>query len=150
MEAAPFPVEKVIANEVLERRAIRKRNYTAEERAMEEIRREQAGPPPALLQKVADVALQLCRAQSAGISLLEEKDGQRAFRWQAVAGPSGDAQVAEALMVPFSVRASAVGTLWVVSHDPGRQFDREDKRVLLDLARFAAKACERLSPQDLH
>ncbi|MGH9631484.1 MAG: PAS domain S-box protein, partial [Bryobacteraceae bacterium] len=39
-----------------------------------------------VLQKLVDTALRLCQAHSAGISLLEEKNGQKIFRWRAVAG----------------------------------------------------------------
>jgi GAF domain-containing protein len=37
-----------------------------------------------------ETALQLCRADSAGISLLEQKDGQEVIRWEAVAGVFSD------------------------------------------------------------
>jgi hypothetical protein len=191
VEAAPFPLDKVIANDVLERRAIRKRNYAAEEHAMADIRRVLAGSPRSVLQKLADVALELCRAHSAGVSLLEEEGDKRYFRWHAVAGAWGSflwatlpremspcgtvldraaaqlmieperyfaplaqvpPHVSEALLVPFWVRGSVVGTVWAVSHDSSRQFDREDKRVITRLTEFAAKAYERLqsmTPQDV-
>jgi hypothetical protein len=89
METTPFPLDKVIANDVLERRAIRKRDYAAEERAMAELRRVLAGSPRSVLQKLADVALELCRAQSAGVSLLEEESAKRYFRWHATSGAWG-------------------------------------------------------------
>jgi signal transduction histidine kinase len=38
-----------------------------------------------------------------------------------------------------------VGTLWVISHDESRQFDREDARVLTTLGEFAAAAYQTLS-----
>ncbi|RYD84174.1 MAG: GAF domain-containing protein, partial [Verrucomicrobiaceae bacterium] len=46
----------------------------------------------------------------------------------------------EVLLVPFHVSGKAVGTLWAVIHDPARQFDREDRRILESLSQFAASA----------
>ena len=39
-----------------------------------------------MLQALADVALELCQAHSAGISILEHADGRDFFRWHAVSG----------------------------------------------------------------
>jgi signal transduction histidine kinase len=46
----------------------------------------------------------------------------------------------EALLVPFHVGGTAVGTVWVVAHDESRQFDAEDQRMLESLGKFAATA----------
>jgi CheY-like chemotaxis protein len=54
-------------------------------------------------------------------------------------------KVHEALLVPFAVGGRLVGTVWVVSHEESRRFDREDLRVVGELAKFAAQAYERLS-----
>ena len=89
METVPFPLDNVIANDVLERRAIRKRDYAAEERAMAELRRVLAGSPRTVLQKLTDLTMELCGAESAGVSLLEEENGKRYFRWHAVSGAWG-------------------------------------------------------------
>lgn len=43
-------------------------------------------PSPDVLQTLVDIALSLCRAHSAGISLLEREDGREHFRWRAAAG----------------------------------------------------------------
>jgi hypothetical protein len=55
----------------------------------------------------------------------------------------------ECLLVPFYVHGKAVGTIWAITHDPpndvnsqGRQFDREDLRLLESLGKFASKAYE--------
>jgi PAS domain S-box-containing protein len=45
-----------------------------------------ATSPHAILQKLADTALTLCRAHSAGLSLLEEGDQGSNFHWRAIAG----------------------------------------------------------------
>lgn len=42
------------------------------------------------LAETAETALQLCRADTAGISLLEKHDGAEVFRWEALAGVFGD------------------------------------------------------------
>ena len=83
---AAATVDEVIATPALHERAPRSCDRAAEERAFEELKRALAGSPRAVLQKLADVALELCNAQSSGISLLEEAGGRRVFRWHAVAG----------------------------------------------------------------
>lgn len=52
----------------------------------------------------------------------------------------GTPEVVEALLAPFQVLGEPVGTVWVLSHDDERQFDREDVRVVESLATFAAAA----------
>jgi GAF domain-containing protein len=46
----------------------------------------------------------------------------------------------EGLLVPFHVEGKAVGTIWAISHDPHREFDSEDLRLLESLGRFASAA----------
>jgi transcriptional regulator with GAF, ATPase, and Fis domain len=45
-----------------------------------------ASSPENILQQLVESALELCPAQSAGISLLEEENGRKIFRWHALAG----------------------------------------------------------------
>jgi PAS domain S-box-containing protein len=45
-----------------------------------------ATSPATILQKLAETALTLCRAHSAGLSLLEEADQKKNFHWRAIAG----------------------------------------------------------------
>src|SRR5689334_12680288 len=45
-----------------------------------------ANAPETILQRVVETALELCQADSCGISLLSETDAQPVFRWVAVAG----------------------------------------------------------------
>jgi hypothetical protein len=132
--------------------------------------------PSNLLQLVADLALELCHAGSAGISLLETQNGQGVFRWEAVAGlfslhrnktmpqkceslrhdhraelqptdvyagpPFSSLRpypfVSEALLIPFYLDKTSVGTVWIVSHKLERKFDREDERIVKVLANFAS------------
>jgi GAF domain-containing protein len=150
---------------------------------MRALRAALAGSPRALLQKLTEVALELCAAQSAGVSLLEPVVEPPRFRWYATAGafapllwttlprhfsPCGTVldrgavqlmvdparhfthlsaispRVVEALLVPFAMGGTLVGTVWVVAHDDQRHFDDEDRRVVAQLTRFAATAYERL------
>jgi PAS domain S-box-containing protein len=46
----------------------------------------------------------------------------------------------EGLLVPFYVSGKAVGTLWAIAHNSGRQFDAEDLRLLESMGRFASAA----------
>jgi two-component system CheB/CheR fusion protein len=52
--------------------------------------RQLAVDPHGVPQKLAELVLELCNAGSAGISLLEEQDGHRIFRWHAAAGLFAD------------------------------------------------------------
>jgi signal transduction histidine kinase/ActR/RegA family two-component response regulator len=70
----------------LARRPVRPADYAAENRALVALARTQAGPRSEFLQAIADTALTLCRAGSAGISLVEGPEDNRVFRWLAVAG----------------------------------------------------------------
>jgi signal transduction histidine kinase/ActR/RegA family two-component response regulator len=57
-------------------------------------------------------------------------------------------RIEEALLIPFHVQGRAVGTVWVVSHDPFRQFDAEDARLMASLAEFAGAAYQMLTSLD--
>ncbi|WP_020204070.1 hybrid sensor histidine kinase/response regulator [Cupriavidus sp. WS] len=71
----------------LGRRAARSPDYAAECVALRRLARALVSSDLALLQSLADSALQLCGAGSAGISLPEtEGDGTAALRWTATAG----------------------------------------------------------------
>jgi transcriptional regulator with GAF, ATPase, and Fis domain len=61
-------------------------NYEAENRALVSLASTLSTSPADILQKLVEVALDLCRAHSAGLSLLEEENGRRIFRWAAIAG----------------------------------------------------------------
>jgi GAF domain-containing protein len=50
--------------------------------------------------------------------------------------------IEEALLVPLHRNAKPIGTIWVVSHDETRRFDAEDARLMTNLGRFAAGACD--------
>jgi hypothetical protein len=46
--------------------------------------------------------------------------------------------VSEALLIPFYLDKTPVGTVWIVSHKLERKFDREDERIVKLLANFAS------------
>ena len=70
----------------LSRRPTRAPDHEAENRALIALAREMAISPEGILQKLADTALVLCRAHSAGLSLLEDDDQRSNFHWRALAG----------------------------------------------------------------
>ena len=154
---------------------MRKPEFEAENRAFIELAEELSFRPQNILQKLTEIALQLCRAGSAGVSLLDRYQGTLVFRWAALAGayevhregamlrdasPCGVTvdrnatqlmylpeqifpmrarpRIYEALLIPFQLDQKPIGTVWVVTHDSTRQFDREDERVLGALAKFAS------------
>jgi PAS domain S-box-containing protein len=79
-------LKSVLSTDELSRRPSRPPDYVAENRALIALARETAASPDRILQKLADTALALCRAHSAGLSLLEEGDQKRNFHWRAIAG----------------------------------------------------------------
>ncbi len=70
----------------LARRPTRPPDHAAENRALVELAHQMAEAPHSILQKLADTALELCHADSAGISILESAGGKPVFRWHATAG----------------------------------------------------------------
>ena len=80
----PSPLGKVFGINVLLKRPFRSEDFGAENRALVALADELANQPRNLLQKLAEIALELCNADSAGISILEP-DG-KALRWHACAG----------------------------------------------------------------
>ena len=80
------PLNSVDPSPGLSRRPSRPPDYHAESRAIATVLHEMANYPERLLQKLVETALDLCRAHSAGISLVEEDHERKVFRWHAVAG----------------------------------------------------------------
>ncbi|HEX5421395.1 MAG TPA: GAF domain-containing protein, partial [Gammaproteobacteria bacterium] len=79
-------LESVLWTEDLWRRPSRPADHAAENRALVAVASEMAIRPDGVLQRLAEVALELCGAHSAGLSILEEENGRQVFRWQAAAG----------------------------------------------------------------
>jgi CheY-like chemotaxis protein len=86
MGTMPAPLDAVIANEELGRRRPRRRLHHGLQPALERLRRDLAASPRRILQNLTDTALELCQAQSAGVSLLESEGARQFFRWHAVSG----------------------------------------------------------------
>jgi PAS domain S-box-containing protein len=84
--AAPASLEDVLFTAELARRPARPADHAAESRALSALAAALAESPDTILQKLADLTLELCRAESAGVSLLEEDGGRAVFRWPAIVG----------------------------------------------------------------
>jgi PAS domain S-box-containing protein len=78
-------VDDVLITHQLASRERRAPDYEAECRALADLATAMADSPASVFQKLADAALELCRAGSAGISLREQGEAD-VFRWEAVAG----------------------------------------------------------------
>jgi PAS domain S-box-containing protein len=70
----------------LSRRPSRPPRHAAENVALRELAQGMATSPDGILQKLAETALTLCQAHSAGLSLLEDADERNNFHWRAIAG----------------------------------------------------------------
>lgn len=77
-------LNSVLSTGELETRPSRAPDYQTENRALLDIARHMADSPRTTLQKLAEVAMEICRAGSAGVSLLSPKNGD--FYWPAIAG----------------------------------------------------------------
>jgi CheY-like chemotaxis protein len=86
MDGSPLALDSVIANQELRRRRPRHPMPDVLDEALVGLARDLATSPRQVLQKLSDTALELCYAQSSGISLLEEENGRQIFRWHAVCG----------------------------------------------------------------
>ena len=82
----PPNIQSARSTAELSERPSRSSDYAAENRAMAALVQKMAISPHSVLQELAETALALCRAGSAGLSLLEDKDQKSNFHWRAVAG----------------------------------------------------------------
>jgi GAF domain-containing protein len=53
---------------------------------------------------------------------------------------SAEPPIVEGLVIPMFYAWHEVGTIWIVSHDEARKFDREDVRIMSALANITAVA----------
>lgn len=85
---------------------------------------------------------------SAGLSEIEEENGEALFRWTALSGEF-HAPIVEELIVPlYDTDQAPIATLWVVSHsNEVRGFDVTGARLL---ERLAARLLLSLKPQRLN
>lgn len=77
-------LDHIISTSELKKRKSKQINYKAEADAYRELATALVESPDQILQKLCEVAVRLCEADSAGVSILEP--GERVFRWRAVAG----------------------------------------------------------------
>ncbi len=83
----PIPLDEVLITEELDRRPSREPGFQAESQALVGLMKNlQSSTSDNTLQALADAALQLCRAHSSGLSVLENTPGTDVFRWTAAAG----------------------------------------------------------------
>jgi signal transduction histidine kinase len=82
----PVPLDSVITTQELFNRESRYPDYDSEVRALGSLMEVMSETPGIILQRLVDSTLQLCRAHSAGVSLLEYDEGASVFRWRATAG----------------------------------------------------------------
>ena len=78
----PIGLDAVVKTEDLASRPHRAPDYEGESGALAELARELASNPQNILQKLVDTALTLCRADSAGLSILEPEVEPPVFRWR--------------------------------------------------------------------
>lgn len=79
-------VDDVLITPELDARPSRAPDYEAENRALRELAETMAAEPDKVLPHVAEAAMALTRADSAGVSLLEPGGEHAVFRWVATAG----------------------------------------------------------------
>jgi PAS domain S-box-containing protein len=82
--AIPASLESVLITEQLDGRPFRPPDYKAENRALLAIAEHTADSPRTTLLKLIESVLEICRADSAGVSLLSRNKGD--FYWPAAAG----------------------------------------------------------------
>jgi PAS domain S-box-containing protein len=79
-------LRSITSAEVLRQRPSRPPDYAAENLALIKLVQSMTTAPEDILQRLADTALIICRAHSAGLSLLEDGDQRTNFHWRAIAG----------------------------------------------------------------
>jgi PAS domain S-box-containing protein len=83
-------LDEVLITHELARRPARAPDYRAESRALALLSHDLVTHPHGVLQRLAELILQLCRAGTAGVSVLEHGADGDVFRWPAVAGACAD------------------------------------------------------------
>ncbi|WP_445636335.1 histidine kinase [Nostoc sp. DSM 114161] len=80
-------IENIVITEELDRRNSRAANLLKENQALQALARQLVNQPQTMLQSLVDIALELCSAGTAGVSLLEvTANGEEIFRWNVLAG----------------------------------------------------------------
>ncbi|HSJ98820.1 MAG TPA: PAS domain S-box protein [Myxococcota bacterium] len=105
----------------LARRPARAPDLGAENRVLVALARCVTTSPKDVLQKLVEAAQELCRADSAGLSVLEQEGDRRILRWQAATGPLARHRQASP---DLSVEASGL----VVQHNAPLLLERPARR----------------------
>ncbi len=79
-------LDDVFITDELGQRPSRDPDYKIENDALAAVAAEMAANPSGVLQKLVDVGVKLCRAESVGISVHEPGGNQGIFRWHAISG----------------------------------------------------------------
>jgi PAS domain S-box-containing protein len=120
--------------EALSRRPARVPDHAAENRALVALARHVATSPKDVLQQLVDTALELCGADSAAISAVEDEGGRPVLRWHALAGPFA--------RHPWEERDTGAGAL-VLQRDAPLLLERPGRRYPF-LARVSPPIVEAL------
>ncbi|MBD2530755.1 response regulator [Nostoc flagelliforme FACHB-838] len=179
-EVEQIYLEDILITEELSRRIPRTTDLKQENDALHTLIGQLVEQPQILLQKLVKIITQLCRAETAGVSLLEvTPNGEDICRWVTLAGMLEASEqtatlysfsccgiclerqapllysyperyftflqqlqptIVEILVVPLLIANQPLGTIWIVSHNEDRQFDREDLRLMTSFANFTATA----------
>jgi signal transduction histidine kinase len=83
---APVTLASIDIRAELESRPCALRDFEQEDRALAMLGAELAEDPKGMLQRLVETALDLCRADTAGGTFLETRDGTEVFRFEALAG----------------------------------------------------------------
>ncbi len=86
MSGTKSALSDVLITEELSKRTSRPPDHEGEARALHCIAQTLGASPRAILQKLSDISLSLCRADSAGVSILETDGPEPLFRWHAASG----------------------------------------------------------------
>jgi signal transduction histidine kinase len=79
-------LENVLITEELARRPAREPDYESENRALNTLAQALATGPDGVLERLVEAALALCKADSAGVSILDTRANPPVFRWHAITG----------------------------------------------------------------
>jgi two-component system, cell cycle sensor histidine kinase and response regulator CckA len=86
IDTVRVPLDAVVITQELARRPSHLPNYEVESKALVALAQEMVNSPHHVLQKLVEFAMALCKAHSAGISLLETGEHHEVFRWNAATG----------------------------------------------------------------